>query len=94
MLNYRLVFRALIRQHQDSLVNRRYLLLMIYLGSPWCATTLLKKVVATIAVVVVLRGTKLHTFENLSKTIITIEQPSSSGNSVIKPKCPSKWKSA
>ena len=58
--------------------------LMIYLGSPWCATTLLKKVVATLAAVVELRGTKLHIFKNLSTTVITVEQPSSSGKSVMK----------
>ena len=57
---------------------------MIYLGSPWCVTTFLKKVVATLAAMVELRGTKLHIFENLSTTIITVEETSSSDKSVIK----------
>ena len=57
---------------------------MIYPGSPWCATTLLKKAVATLAAVVELRGIKLHIFKNLSTTVITVEQPSSSGKSVMK----------
>ena len=46
---------------------------MIYLGSPWRATTLLKKGVATLAAIVELRGTKPHIFKNLSTTIITVE---------------------
>ena len=62
-------------------------MLIIYLGNPWCAITLLKKVVATLVAVVELRGTKLHIFKNLSTTIITVEQPSSYGKSVIKSMC-------
>ena len=73
MLNYRLVFKALIRQCQNSLVNLISQSLMIYLGSPWCVTTLLKKAVATIAAMVELKEIKLHIFENLSTTIITVE---------------------
>ena len=59
-------------------------MLMIYLGSPWCATTLLNKVVAIIAAVVELRGTKLYILEILSITIITVEQLSSSGKFLMK----------
>ena len=84
MLNNRLVFKAFIRQRQNSLVNCGSRSLMIYLGSLWCTTTLLKKVVAILAAVVVLRGIKLHTFENLSTTVTTVEQPSSSGKSMTK----------
>ena len=84
MLNNRLVFKSFIRQCQNSLVNHGSWLLMIYLGSPWCVTTLLKKAVAILAAMVELRGTKLHIFKNLSTTVITVEQPSSSGKSVIK----------
>ena len=84
MLNNRLTFKAFIRQCQNSLVNIASRSLMIYLGSPWCATTLLNKEVATLAAMVKLRGTKLHIFENLSRTVITVEQPSSSGMSVMK----------
>ena len=58
--------------------------LMIYLGSPWCVTTLLKKVVATLAAMVDLRGIKLQIFENLSTTVITVEKPLSSGKSMTK----------
>ena len=57
---------------------------MIYLGSSWCATTSLKKALTTLAAVVELRGTKLHIFENLSTTVITVDQPSYSGKSVTK----------
>ena len=39
---------------------------------------------ATLAAVVELRGTKLHIFESLSITFISMEQPSSFGKSVIK----------
>ena len=85
MLNNRLVFKAFIRQRQNSLVNCGSRSLMIYLGSPWCATTLLKKAFATLAAVVELRGTTLQIFENLSTTVIAVEQPSSSGKSVMKP---------
>ena len=84
VLNARLVFTAFIRQHQNSLVNRRSWSLMIYLGSPWCTKTSLKKAVAALAIMVELRGTKLHIFENLSTTVITDEQPSSSGKYLMK----------
>ena len=57
---------------------------MIYLGSPWCTTTSLKKAVATLAAVMELIGMKLHIFKNLSIIVITVEHPSSSGKSVIK----------
>ena len=84
MLNYRLVYKAFIRQCQNSLVNHGSWSLMIYLGSPRCATSLLKKVLATLAAVVELRGIKVLIFKNLSITIITVKQPSSSGKSVMK----------
>ena len=57
---------------------------MIWLGSPWCTTVSLKKLIATLAAVVELRGTKLDIFKNLSIIAITVEQPSSSGKSVTK----------
>ena len=57
---------------------------MIYLGSLCCIIIALNKVVATLAAVVELRGTKLHIFKNLSITIITVEQLWSSGKLVIK----------
>ena len=84
MLNYRLVFRALIKQCLNSLVNHVSQLLMICLASPWYTTTSLKKAFATLAAIVELRGTKLHIFKNLSTTVITVVQPSSSGKSVTK----------
>ena len=58
---------------------------MICLGTPWCATTYLKKVVATLVAVVELSGTKLHIFENLFTVVITVEQPSFSSKSMTKP---------
>ena len=84
MLNSTLVFKALIRQHQNSLVNCGSQSPMIYLVSPWCTATSLKKAVAILTAVVELRGIKLHVFENLSTTVITVEQPLSSSKSMIK----------
>ena len=49
-------------------------MLMIYLGSLCCIIIALNKVVATLAAVVELRGTKLHIFENLATAVITVVQ--------------------